>query len=819
MNPSEYLLGLVLDILEHEPKPLIEIVHSLAERGIISNLDSPSDDLSRILEESDDIWSAATGLYNRTDKMLNGLCLTHRITRSEIEHDLIHVFPDLDGLDFNLDTIYMSATEQLKIVYRDLDGIDHASEHGSYIGPPGWLSEFSSGDLIAFRRIADTYIIFRPEALGPGQVEQQALLNAFNNLYTDARGVEPMEMLLDALCEDPSLFREPVPPIQELCYNLLLEPRGIWLGPIIEEWDTPGGVWYTEKKNKLAEDLGFAQCCTKEFEFALAAWKTWRDSKQANLDYKAVLNALSHDMVATGFTSWVFQYESSPYRSVETFMTDLVSSGGSKAAAGYYVRAISRALEGKAILAEKDLQMALRHDPKFEMAKIELASFFADRGDIQAYISALRQCDPARVLGQIKEAEALLPPYAPTDRNQPCPCGSRLKYKACCLKSPKLSTTTRINWLIQRVTRWMARPERQENLSDYFLTFNEMLGEPIEDDYDNFILDVAIFEGGGIDEYMGLRGELLSPVDRHILETMKNSKRELFEVVEINRGQSLTLRDTLTGEYLTVNDQLASLDCKIGDYILSRAINSLQGRLLIGQTLRINLRQRDDLLNLLRHQPEPFDFLGWFASTLKPLRILNFDGEEIIFTKAVLKPDNADGVAAALTEKLGEMTNGQWVVSRPWPDSDSISIATLTIENEMLIVETNSPERLEQTLQRLEELIGRFEVIENTQQTISSIAENFTGHVGIDSDQDLEEEIRNVIESHIEMMEDRWLDESIPALGGLSPRQAMNDPTRKEDLIRLLNEFERNETRLKSTKNKQTAGFKTARIRKKLGFE
>jgi hypothetical protein len=32
----------------------------------------------------------------------------------------------------------------------------------------------------------------------------------------------------------------------------------------------------------------------------------------------------------------------------------------------------------------------------------------------------------------------------------------------------------------------------------------------------------------------------------------------------------------------------------------------------------------------------------------------------------------------------------------------------------------------------------------------------------------------------------RWLDEHIPALGGLTPRQAANDPTRREQLERLL---------------------------------
>lgn len=39
--------------------------------------------------------------------------------------------------------------------------------------------------------------------------------------------------------------------------------------------------------------------------------------------------------------------------------------------------------------------------------------------------------------------------------------------------------------------------------------------------------------------------------------------------------------------------------------------------------------------------------------------------------------------------------------------------------------------------------------------------------------------------------EDRWVDEPVPALAGLTPRQAAADPTRREDLEALLHEFER----------------------------
>jgi hypothetical protein len=43
----------------------------------------------------------------------------------------------------------------------------------------------------------------------------------------------------------------------------------------------------------------------------------------------------------------------------------------------------------------------------------------------------------------------------------------------------------------------------------------------------------------------------------------------------------------------------------------------------------------------------------------------------------------------------------------------------------------------------------------------------------------------------------RWLDEHVPALGGLTPRQAAADPTRREQLERLLSEFDRSDERLR----------------------
>ena len=63
-------------------------------------------------------------------------------------------------------------------------------------------------------------------------------------------------------------------------------------------------------------------------------------------------------------------------------------------------------------------------------------------------------------------------------------------------------------------------------------------------------------------------------------------------------------------------------------------------------------------------------------------------------------------------------------------------------------------------------------------------------------------------------MEERWCNEAVPALGGLTPRQAAGDPTRREALERLLVEFDQHEDDLPAG----VFSFRTARLRRLLGL-
>jgi hypothetical protein len=58
--------------------------------------------------------------------------------------------------------------------------------------------------------------------------------------------------------------------------------------------------------------------------------------------------------------------------------------------------------------------------------------------------------------------------------------------------------------------------------------------------------------------------------------------------------------------------------------------------------------------------------------------------------------------------------------------------------------------------------------------------------------------------------EREWLDEPIPALGGMTPRAAASDPKRRRELVALLREWDQVESR---------RGMNTARIRELLGLD
>ena len=68
----------------------------------------------------------------------------------------------------------------------------------------------------------------------------------------------------------------------------------------------------------------------------------------------------------------------------------------------------------------------------------------------------------------------------------------------------------------------------------------------------------------------------------------------------------------------------------------------------------------------------------------------------------------------------------------------------------------------------------------------------------------------------MDMYKEQWVDEAIPALGGATPRQALDDPTRRDDLFRLLDRMEEMDAR--QSPAQRALGIRTSRLRELLGL-
>ncbi len=126
-----------------------------------------------------------------------------------------------------------------------------------------------------------------------------------------------------------------------------------------------------------------------------------------------------------------------------------------------------------------------------------------------------------------------------------------------------------------------------------------------------------------------------------------------------------------------------------------------------------------------------------------------------------------------------------WVELFPIDDHEEIVRATLTMTGTRLEVRTQSEPRLERVLALLEDVLPDARVISDQR---APLAPDRLPHPptlpgpGLTPGPDALVQIQ-------ELMEQRWLDESVPALAGLTPRQAAADPTRRDELRRLIASF------------------------------
>lgn len=244
-----------------------------------------------------------------------------------------------------------------------------------------------------------------------------------------------------------------------------------------------------------------------------------------------------------------------------------------------------------------------------------------------------------------------------------------------------------------------------------------------------------------------------------------------------------------TGDVHQVRERTASRQLKVGALICTRIVPAGDTMQIFGGIEPVELHERDELISLLDSEPDPIDLVSFLTQRFAPPALRNTEGDPLVLCEVTLRTGDSAALVAELDEtyaRRADMHTPQWIES---VEGGPVH-ATLSLDGVDLNVHTNSEARLDRGLDTLRKLDPTLTIVEESRQpardTREAAALTNRSHSGGDP---VDPRAAAVLDQFIRDYERKWLDEPIPALAGHTPRQAAADPTRRDDLIRLLDSF------------------------------
>lgn len=226
----------------------------------------------------------------------------------------------------------------------------------------------------------------------------------------------------------------------------------------------------------------------------------------------------------------------------------------------------ARMLVGSSMLAAPDLAPAIRDAMEYELcagnwARARELALKLGTGDALAE-PLLHPLDKLKAPARGTERAA---------RNQPCPCGSGRKYKACCrakdLESGTHPLTDRTPALYAMIATFAQRGQNRA-VTDRLAAC--VIGAPHAA---MLALDLAIFDGGIARRFMVARGHLLRPDERELLDDWLTRPVDMYEVSRVNRGSELRVRSIVGNPWeIRQRDRRFSMSVQRLDIVIGRLL-------------------------------------------------------------------------------------------------------------------------------------------------------------------------------------------------------------------------------------------------------
>jgi hypothetical protein len=428
-------------------------------------------------------------------------------------------------------------------------------------------------------------------------------------------------------------------------------------------------------------------------------------------------------------------------------------------------------------------------------------------------------------------------------RNDPCPCGSGKKYKKCHLRADQAqqqleSKKAAIHQLDQQLVHEMSL-FAMRRFEDEWLRYAK--------DFVDAIDAIALSAHWSVYHY-GIQGRTirewfceehardLSVAERAWLSAQEDTWLSVWEVTEVQPGESLMLEDLLTREVRHVreaqgSETLAKRDALLGRIVeheglavlcgvhphplpptaAAEVVRRARGRLRRKRAVPVE-RLQDEAMGryLIRRWEEAVEELDrCYAS---PPQLHNTDGDPLLLTTDhfELDPANRCEVESRLAVLEGvevpdpDDERSAYTFIRPGnlrPQNAAVPLLENTVigrawlSGAELHVETNSTVRADALLERIEAACGdliRHRVRDHSDPLSSAQPPTELVSGGSAPPPEAQQLVLDFKAQHYA----DWLDQPLPALAGRTPREAAQTPSGRSEVEVLLKEMENLEQRM-----------------------
>lgn len=458
----------------------------------------------------------------------------------------------------------------------------------------------------------------------------------------------------------------------------------------------------------------------------------------------------------------------------------------------------AKALErlGEVLEAETVLESVLEIDADHLLTLYDLARFASDRGNAERGLSLLRRAKADGDDGLVE----LLTSFQTVERsdlgrNDPCWCGSGRKYKVCHRGRQSQPLAERAAWLYQKAGTYLSEGPWRDRLIDLvqlrvgFTADESALWDALNE---GLASDVLLFEGGAFEEFVAERGELLPDDERLLAAQWLLVERSVHEIESVTPGVGFLARDVRTGDRLEVRERTASRSLCEGELICARIVPAGDSVQIFGSIEKVGLGERDAVIALLDEPTGPDHLVELLSARFAPPRLQNTEGDPLVLCEATLHSQDPQALAELLDSAYDRPDEDpRWFEFVTTHGMNRIR-ATLELTGSELQVEVNSEARLDRVLDKVRGLQPGVVLISQSRVPASEAMEMVRRMPTSPAAPVLDvngPEAARVLAEFVRAQEEAWLDEPIPALAGATPRDAAADPTRRPDLLRLLDSY------------------------------